>query len=165
MECFPRQSRALHKNVLLTCGCDTATENEAVVVVERKAELSDTRQDDRQKELIVSALLQYRRVDAAAESLGLHIRKMYRLMHRYNLRLKSVLAWPSMPPAPATGQESAPVAAPEAAAPAAAKPERDIRPLTARDFTGKPLGDVGSPTSHIGSADELLDRYQRLKGN
>jgi len=119
-----------------------ATENETVSKLGGKAELSDTRPFDMQKKLIIAALSRYRRVDAAAESLGLHIRKMYRLMRRYNLRLKAVLAWPSMPPAPATRQESAAVVAPEAAAPV--KPERDIRRLTARDFTGAPLGDVGS---------------------
>lgn len=104
--------------------------------------MSEVRQLDTRKELIIGALIQYRRVDAAAKSLGLHVRKMYRLMHRHDLRLKAVLAWPSMPPASFTGQQQASVAAPEAAAPA--KPGRDIRRLSARDFTGTRLGDVRS---------------------
>ena len=72
---------------------------------------------------------------------------MYRLMRRYNLRLNVVLAWSSMAPAPATGQESTPVKEPGAPAPVAAK--MDIRRLTARDFTGRCWGDFGSRMNHV----------------
>jgi hypothetical protein len=118
------------------------------------------------RDQIADALRKHRRVDVAAESLGLGLRRMYRFMERYGLTLKGVLVWPSMPPA--TKEESAPTSAaaqPASSAPQGteAKPERDIRCLTARDFGGASMGDVGSSSSHAGSADEMLARYNRLR--
>ena len=49
------------------------------------------------KDQITDALLEHKRVDLAAESLGIGLRRMYRFMERYGVTLKGVLSWPSMP--------------------------------------------------------------------
>ena len=53
-------------------------------------------------------------------------------------------------------------ASPESKAPAA-KPERDIRRITAADFSGSSWGDVAGLGSAPGSADDLLYRHARQK--
>jgi hypothetical protein len=98
---------------------------------------------DRPKDLIASALCLYRRVDIAAESLDLNVRTMYRLMAKHNLSLKAVLAWPSAPSTPCSVPESIALPAPEMileeAQPDNCNPQRDVRRLTAADFTGRNL--------------------------
>lgn len=55
-------------------------------------------------------------------------------------------------------------ASPESKAPTAG-PERDIRRLTAADFTGPNLGEADGGTSGAPrSPDELLSRYRKLTG-
>ena len=117
---------------------------------------------DRQQ--IAEALRKYERVDTAAESLDLGVRRMYRLMKRYGLTLKDVLGWPCVPeshepsaPTPAAPSE----AKPQQAAPPV-KPERNILKLTPADFSGPCLGESNKSDSRPGSADELLDRYHKL---
>jgi hypothetical protein len=61
------------------------------------------------RERIVDALREHKRVDAAAESLGLGVRRMYRWMERYGLTLKGVL-WRSSVSALGSGDETAPAA-------------------------------------------------------
>ena len=45
------------------------------------------------------------------------------------------------------------------------KLERDIRRLTAADFSGPDRGDVGGSGSVPGSPEELLSRYHKLRNS
>lgn len=65
------------------------------------------------RERIIDALVEHKRVDAAAKSLGLGVRRMYRWMKRYDLTLKGVL-WSYLS---APGSEMAPAPAPKPAEP------------------------------------------------
>jgi hypothetical protein len=121
------------------------------------AKLTGPEPIDRQKEIIASALCLYRRVDIAAQSLGLGVRTMYRLMARHNLSLKAVLAWPSVPSSPSDVQESiipapVPLVNTEESLPAAATPQSDVRRLTAADFTGPNRGNVNRRRLYYQSA-------------
>jgi hypothetical protein len=113
-------------------------------------------------------LRRYKRVDAAAESLGLGLRRMYRWMERYGLTLKGVLGWPFVPESHAAPGDRPTPAAPKielGPSVAPAKLEHNILRLTASDFTGPNRGEVGGPGSESGNADDLIRRYYKLRNS
>ena len=94
----------------------------------------------------------------AARSLGLSRSRFY----HWTKRLGIIVADYKEPaPKLLPASPKALLASPPAAVPA--KPEHNILRLTASDFTGPYRGEVGGPGSKPRSADELLDRYHRLR--
>lgn len=75
--------------------------------------------EQKRREMIISALREHKHVGKAADSLGIGQRRLYRWMRKYNLTLKGVLGWPSMPrsPEPDSTQEVAKPAKSEVAPP------------------------------------------------
>lgn len=112
--------------------------------------------DAEQKTQIIEALQKHKRVDLAAQDSGIHVRQFYRMMKKHGIRLKAVLAWPSMPQSESVPESEVPTPEPTVD-PGEPKPGH-----TAKDYSGANLGDVGRRAA---DPSDLLSRWERLKRN